>query len=106
MDEFGRYTATPLFGTVSPTGVVLGPLIIGEWEIACDVDCYWVRGDSSLAVGDVNVDESTPTLSNKIFGGYTKIIDVVAADADAQDYVAFKSVSGGQTGPVVISKKS
>jgi hypothetical protein len=100
------YTSTPISNVASPTGGTLGPLSIGKWEISSDIDCYWLRGDSALEVANVKVDESTPDLSHKIFGGVSKVIYVEAGDVGSNDYLAFKAPSGGQTGPVVVSKQA
>lgn len=83
----------------SPTGVVAGPLTNGRWIIYSDVRTYFKRGDSTLAVGDVLVDETTPSTSMPISAGAYIPIDVTGS---TNNYIAFKSKSGGDTGIVAL----
>lgn len=98
-----RYVTAAENDIVDTTGCVIGPLEVGRYVIKCAVDCYWIRGDSDLAVGDVLVDETTPSVSNQFFGGDSYEIDVIDT---TDDYVAFKSPSGGPSGIVTVEYKS
>lgn len=55
----GEFLQAPVFGRTSATGIVLHLAAPGRWIVTFGCDCYWLRGGSSLAVGDVNVDEDT-----------------------------------------------
>lgn len=95
-----RYIATPKSHTCDTTGCVIGPLTAGRWTIASAIDCYWTRGDSTIAVTDVLVDESSENgTSNAIFAKSFIDIDVIV---DSDEYLAFKSPSGGDTGRITV----
>lgn len=100
-DSPATFVGSPTSDVVDPTGFVAGPLGIGRWLIFSSVDCYFLRGTSSLAVGDVKVDEATPDLSHPITGGTYLQIDVTGSN---DNYIAFKSISGGPSGPVILSR--
>jgi hypothetical protein len=92
------FSGEPEVGTGSPTGVVLGPLAVGRWILHSRIECYFARGSSTLAVGSVKVDESaTPDTSMPIAANAYIPIDVTGS---TNNYVAFKSKSGGSTGLV------
>ncbi|RLC61779.1 MAG: hypothetical protein DRI48_10360 [Chloroflexi bacterium] len=86
------FTASPLSGSAdNASGVVLGPMTTGRWLITAQQDAYWLRGTSTLAGTDVDVDEATPTLSNPIYGGQFIEIDVTGS---SDNYVAFRTAAG------------
>ena len=90
-----KFAGNPLAKSVSPTGVVFGPLAPGRWILHSKITCYWKRGDSTITAGDVLVDESTPSTSMPMLADAFIPIDVVDS---TDNYVAMKSKSGGSTG--------
>ena len=93
------FEGNPTVKNTSPTGDVIGPLANGRWIIYSEVRTYFKRGGSTLAVGDVLVDETTPSTSMPIAAGAYIPIDVTGS---ANNYIAFKSKSGGSTGIVAL----
>ena len=101
--NLNRFLTAPECDIVDTTGCVIGPLAIGRYVVKSSVDCYWLRGASTLAVTDVLVDESTPSVSNQFFGGDAYEIDVTGS---SDNYIAFKSPTGGMTGIITVEYRA
>jgi hypothetical protein len=75
------------------TGDVLGPLTAGRWALKASQDCYFTRGDDTLAGTDVKVDESTPDTDVPLFGG--EVHEIVVEHGDSSyNHVGFRTAAG------------
>ncbi len=82
---YNNPTCLECYSSGAVTGSALSP---GRYLLAANVDCYFRKGDSTLAVGDVAVDESTPDTSMPLFAG-TYLPTTITGNDD--DYLACKT---------------
>lgn len=94
------FEGNPIPGICTPTGIAgIGPMTPGRWVIHSRIECYFKRGASTVAAADVLVDETAPSTSQPIAANAYIPIDVTGS---TDNYVAFKSKSGGDTGLVFL----
>jgi hypothetical protein len=85
---------------VDSTGFTSDDYAPGLYRLTSQVDCYFMQGDNTIAVGDVKVDESTPDVSHPLFARESLFVEVTDPTNDS---FAFKTTSSGASGVVTIA---
>lgn len=88
---------------VDGTGVVVGPLTAGKYYLKTKGESiYYLQGNNTLAVGDVLVDEATPSTSFPLDFYDSRVpIEVTGA---TNNYIAFKRAATASNALVWIVK--
>lgn len=97
----GTFTADPISDIVDATGCVLTATSTGRYYLYSQVPCYFLQGPS-VVVGDVNVDEATPDVSNPL-PEFT-YIECVVTSLTVDHKFAMKTIAGGSSGVACLIK--